>query len=82
MAGDLDGLGKHTVEKRPAGSPKSKTALRQTYVRRGSIMWTAEVHAAASCSCELVSKGLMVEYTTRQDGSPVSSIVFHKVSQD
>ena len=31
---------------------------------------------------ELVGKGLMIEHTTRQDGSPVSSIVFHKVSQD
>ena len=31
---------------------------------------------------ELVGKGLMVEHTTRPDGSPVSSIVFHKVSQD
>ncbi len=31
---------------------------------------------------ELIGKGLMIEHTTRQDGSPVSSIVFHKVSQD
>jgi len=31
---------------------------------------------------ELVGKGVMVEHTTRQDGSAVSSIVFHKVSQD
>ena len=31
---------------------------------------------------ELVGKDLMIEHTTRQDGSPVSSIVFHKVSQD
>ena len=31
---------------------------------------------------ELVGKGLMVEHTTRLDGSPVSSIVFHKVSQE
>ena len=31
---------------------------------------------------ELLGKGLMIEHTTRQDGSLVSSIVFHKVSQD
>ena len=31
---------------------------------------------------ELIGKGLMIEHTTRQDGSFVSSIVFHKVSQD
>ena len=30
----------------------------------------------------LIAKGLMVERTTRLDGSPVSTIVFHKVSQD
>jgi hypothetical protein len=31
---------------------------------------------------ELIGKGVMIEHTTRQDGTPVSSIVFHKVSQD
>ncbi len=31
---------------------------------------------------ELVGKDLMLEHTTRPDGSPVSTIVFHKVSQD
>ena len=30
---------------------------------------------------ELVNNGLMIEITTRQDGTPVSTIVFHKVSQ-
>jgi hypothetical protein len=31
---------------------------------------------------ELLGKGLMLEHTTRPDGSLVSDIVFHKVSQD
>jgi hypothetical protein len=31
---------------------------------------------------ELVEHDLMVEVTTRPDGTPVSTIVFHKVSQD
>jgi hypothetical protein len=31
---------------------------------------------------ELISHGLMIEVTTRPDGSPVSTIVFHKMSQD
>jgi len=31
---------------------------------------------------ELLARGRMVEITTRQDGSPVSTIVFHKVSLD
>jgi len=31
---------------------------------------------------ELVEKALMVEHITRPDGSVVSNIVFHKVSQD
>jgi hypothetical protein len=31
---------------------------------------------------ELVGHGLMVEVTTRPDGTPVSTIVFHKVSKD
>jgi hypothetical protein len=31
---------------------------------------------------ELIGDGMMIEVTTRQDGSPVSTIVFHKVSQD
>lgn len=31
---------------------------------------------------ELVGNGLMIEVTTRPDGSPVSTIVFHKVSLD
>ena len=31
---------------------------------------------------ELIGDGLMTEVTTRLDGSPVSTIVFHKVSQD
>ena len=31
---------------------------------------------------ELLAKGLMLEHTTRPDGSLVSTIVFHKVSQD
>jgi hypothetical protein len=31
---------------------------------------------------ELVGKGLMVEHLTRPDGSAVTNIVFHKVSQD
>ena len=30
---------------------------------------------------ELVDDGLMVEVTTRPDGSPVSTIVFHKLSE-
>jgi len=30
---------------------------------------------------ELVSRNLMLEYTTRPDGSPVSTIVFHRVSE-
>jgi hypothetical protein len=33
-------------------------------------------------SYELVGNGLMIEVTTRPDGSPVSTIVFHKVSLD
>jgi hypothetical protein len=31
---------------------------------------------------ELLGKGLMVEHLTRPDGTQVSNIVFHKVSQD
>ena len=31
---------------------------------------------------ELIGKGLMVERITTLDGSPVTTIVFHKVSQD
>jgi hypothetical protein len=31
---------------------------------------------------ELISNGLMIEVTTRPDGSAVSTIVFHKMSQD
>lgn len=31
---------------------------------------------------ELLGSGLMVEVTTQQDGTPVSRIVLHKVSQD
>lgn len=31
---------------------------------------------------ELLGKGLMLEHTSRPDGSLVSDIVFHKVSQD
>jgi hypothetical protein len=31
---------------------------------------------------ELVGPGVMVEDTTRPDGTPVSRIVFHKVSRD
>jgi hypothetical protein len=31
---------------------------------------------------ELIDDGLMSEVATRTDGSPVSTIVFHKVSQD
>jgi hypothetical protein len=31
---------------------------------------------------ELIGNGLMLEVTTRPDGSPVSTIVFHKVSED
>jgi hypothetical protein len=31
---------------------------------------------------ELVDRGRMAEVTTRPDGTPVSTIVFHKVSQD
>lgn len=31
---------------------------------------------------DLVRSGLLIEVTTRPDGSPVSTIVFHKVSLD
>jgi hypothetical protein len=31
---------------------------------------------------ELLGDGLMLEHTTRPDGTPVSTIVFHKVSAD
>jgi hypothetical protein len=31
---------------------------------------------------ELIAKGVMIEITTRPDGNPVSTIVFHKVSHD
>jgi hypothetical protein len=31
---------------------------------------------------ELVHRGLMIEHTTRQDGSSVSTIAFHKVNTD
>jgi hypothetical protein len=31
---------------------------------------------------ELIDNGLMIETATRADGTPVSTIVFHKVSQD
>jgi hypothetical protein len=31
---------------------------------------------------ELISNGLMIEVTTRPDGSPVSTIVFHRVSEN
>jgi hypothetical protein len=31
---------------------------------------------------ELIDNGLMIETATRADGTPVSTIAFHKVSQD
>jgi hypothetical protein len=31
---------------------------------------------------ELISSGLMIEVATLQDGTPVSTIVLHKVSGD
>ena len=31
---------------------------------------------------EPAGSGVMIEHTTRLDGTPVSRIVFHKVSQD